>query len=102
MSEPADRGELVGPVLRSGPLTTAAQAAILELNPRAEFRDHGSYVRVLVPDLCRLNRQLLERNAGRPISFPGDLESIMASFKGRLSIDADEARWESFAAGRAR
>jgi hypothetical protein len=100
MSGARETTERVGPVLRSGPLTQAARAAILELNPLAEFHDHGSYVRVLVPDRCRLTRQLLEKHAGAQLSFPSDLESIMASFKGRLSIDADEARWESFASGR--
>jgi len=90
--------DLVGPVLRRCPLTQAAQAAILELNPLARFRDHGSYLRVLVPGQCRLTRQALERHAGAELSFPGDLESIMASFKGRLSIDEDEARWEAFSA----
>ena len=96
MNKPDETIDWVGPVLVSGPLTQAARAALLELNPRAEFRDHGSYVRVLAPEPCRLTRQALERHAGTPLSFPGDLESIMTSFKGRLSLSADEARWESF------
>ena len=96
MSEPRTAPERVGPVLRPGPLTKAVQAAILELNPLAEFIDHGSYVRVLVPGACVLSRELLAQHAGAPVSFPSDLESVMASFKGRLSLNEDEARWESF------
>jgi hypothetical protein len=88
----------VGPVLRSGPLTQAALAAILELNPAAHFDDRGSYVRVLVVGVCRLKRETLEKHAGMPLAFPGDLEGIMASFKGRLSLNEDEARWEAFEA----
>jgi hypothetical protein len=96
MSEAGTAPERVGPVLRAGPLTRAVQAAILELNPLAEFLDHGSYVRVLVPGACRLSRQLLEKHAGTAVSFPRDLESVMASFKGRLTLNEDEARWEAF------
>ena len=88
--------DLVGPVLRSSPLTQAARAAILELNPLVEFRDHGSYLRVLAKGRCRLTRQALEKHAGTALTFPSDLESIMASFKGQLSISEDEAVWESF------
>jgi toluene monooxygenase system protein D len=92
----------VGPVLRSGPLAQAARAAIHELNPLAEFYDQGSYLRVLAPERCRLTRQALEKHAGTSLSFPGDLESILTSFKGRFSITEDEARWEAFGeAGRA-
>jgi toluene monooxygenase system protein D len=86
----------VGPVLMSGPLTEAARAAIRELNPQAEFLDHGSYLRVLAPKECRLTRQALEKHAGTPLSFPSDLERILASFKGRFSVTEDEARWEAF------
>ena len=40
--------------------------------------------------MCRLEQRLC--------GFPGDLEGILASFKGRFSITEDEARWEAFAA----
>jgi hypothetical protein len=88
--------ERVGPVLRQSPLTGAATAALRELNPSAEFCDRGSYVRVLAPEPCRLTRDAFERHAGKPLTFPGDLEAIMPSFSGRLSLNADEAVWEAF------
>src|SRR5688572_20826044 len=90
--------DLVGPVLRGGPLTLAARAAIEEQNPGASFQDHGSYLRVLVPERCRLGRETLEKHAGTRLTFPSDLESIMASFKGRFTVSEDEAIWEAFAA----
>jgi hypothetical protein len=90
--------ELVGPVLRAGPLALAARAAIEEQNPEARFSDHGSYLRVLVPERCRLRRETLEKHAGTALTFPSDLESIMASFKGRFTVSEDEAVWEAFAA----
>lgn len=94
MLETPDR---VGPVLQTGPLAEAARAAIRELNPQAEFVDRGSYVRVLVPGRCILTRAVLERHAGQRLSFPSDIECIMTSFKGRFSIDEDEACWEASA-----
>jgi hypothetical protein len=89
-----DRRDWVGPVLEAGPRSAAVIAAIHELHPDAEFIDRGAYVRVLAPGQCRVTRALVEKYAGEPLRFPGDLEAIMPSFKGRLTVNEEEACWE--------
>ena len=91
MTADADR---VGPVLEAGEPAQAIVAAIREENPDVEVQDRGSYVRVLVPGRCRVTRNTIERLSGRPFHFPRDLELVMPSFKGRLSMTEDEAIWE--------
>jgi hypothetical protein len=83
----------VGPVLLAGRTSEAVIAAIRELNEGVETVDRGSYVRVLVPGECRLERAAVERHLGAPFALPADLERVMASFQGRLEVDEDEARW---------
>ncbi len=94
MDQDERRRDWVGPVLQVGPLSDAFLAAIRADNPEAEFVDRGSYVRVLVPGRCRLTRLALEKELEAEVRFPSDLEAVMASFKGRLTLSADEARWE--------
>ncbi len=94
MAPDPSRYDWVGPVLQSGPLARAVMAAIHELQPEAEFIDRGSYVRVLVPKRCLVTRQLVEKYAGTELRFPSDLEAVMASFKGRLTVSTEEACWE--------
>jgi hypothetical protein len=57
--------------------------------------DRGSYLRVLSPDRCVVTRLAIERQLGRPVRLPADLELVMPSFKGRLHIDAERAVWEA-------
>jgi MmoB/DmpM family len=84
----------VGPVLRKNELAERVVAAIMKLNPEAKVVDRGAYLRVLVPLRCVLTRQAVEQQTGRPFSMPGQLEAIMPSFKGLLSIDEECATWQ--------
>jgi toluene monooxygenase system ferredoxin subunit len=86
--------DAVGPVLQAGPLGDAVIAAIRELNPQTTVLDRGAYLRVLVPGRCVVTRERIERHAGTMFRLPSDLESIMPSFKGRLTITEEEVTWE--------
>ena len=90
-----DRRDWVGPVLQAGPVADAVIAAIRELNAAVEVVDRGAYLRVSCAGRCRVTRAALERHRGAPFRFPGDLESVMSSFKGRLSMSEDEACWDA-------
>jgi hypothetical protein len=85
----------VGPVLARGALCDAVLRALEEVNPGIVCVDRGAYVRVYVPFRCVLARTAVERHTGQLFRLPGDLESIMPSFKGRLRVDEDEAVWEA-------
>ncbi len=95
-----DSRDDVGPVLQAGRPAEAVIAAIRELNPGARVVDRGAYLRVLVPWRCVVTRECVERHAREDFAFPSDLEMIMSSFKGRLSMSAEGALWE-FVAGKA-
>jgi toluene monooxygenase system protein D len=84
----------VGPVLVRGPLSAAVLRALVELNPGLTSVDRGAYLRVSTPRRCVLSRAAVERHLGGPFRLPADLEGIMPSFKGRLSLSEDEAVWE--------
>jgi toluene monooxygenase system protein D len=90
-----DRRDWVGPVLQAGPIADAVVAAIRELNADVEVVDRGSYLRVLCARRCRVTRAALERHCGAAFRLPVDLESVMPSFKGRLSISEEEVRWDA-------
>jgi hypothetical protein len=90
-----DRRDWVGPVLQAGPATDAVIAAIRELNPGVEIVDRGGYLRVLCARRCRVTRAALERHRGTAFRLPVDLESVMSSFKGRLSMSEEEACWDA-------
>lgn len=83
----------VGPVLQAGVAGEAVIAAIRDLNRGVHITERGSYVRVLVPGRCTVTRRAIEAHAGRPFRLPRDLEQIMPSFKGRLSIGEEEVCW---------
>jgi len=89
----ADR-ERVGPVLQSGETARAIVAAIAEAHPDAEIVDRGAYLRVLVPKRCAVTRAAIERHIHAPFRLPSDLEQVMSSFKGRITVTEDEVRWE--------
>jgi hypothetical protein len=82
-------------VLHHGATAAAVVAAICELNARVELLDRGSYLRVLVPGRCVVTRSAIEHQLGASFRLPGDLETIMPSFKGRFRVSDDEATWES-------
>jgi MmoB/DmpM family len=92
-SATVDSSDSVGPVLNTGELANAIVTAIKQDNPGAVIIDRGSYLRVLVPQRCRLDRQVVERILGRPFRLPGDIELCMPSFKGQLILNADEIIW---------
>jgi MmoB/DmpM family len=91
----------VGPVLTKGRRADAVVAAIRELNENTEVFDRGAYLRVCVPVSCTVTRQAIERHAGEPFELPSDLEMIMPSFKGQLTLTEEMAEW-SFGEGRTR
>jgi hypothetical protein len=93
MAAPPDISAGVGPVLSKGRRAEAVVAAIRELNRRAEIIDRGAYWRVSVPDVCIVTREAIEKHVGEPFVFPSDLEMIMPSFQGRLSLTDDRATW---------
>ena len=90
MDECDDR---VGPVLSADVDGRAVLAAIRGLNPGVEVVDRGSYWRVLARHRCVVTRQAIEQALGGPFRLPGDLERVMPSFKGRFSVDRDQAAW---------
>lgn len=83
----------VGPVLLVGPETRAIVAAIRASHPSANVLDRGAYWRVSVPGRCHVTRAAIEDELGEPFSFPRDLERVMPSFAGRLTLSSDEATW---------
>jgi hypothetical protein len=89
-----DTHDWVGPVLQCGPIADAVISAIKACNETVELLDRGAYIRVLTPRRCVVTRAAIETQMARPFRLPGELESIMSSFKGRLRIDEDEASWE--------
>ena len=95
-----DPDNLVGPVLQASVATDAVISAIRELNGVVQVADRGSYLRVSVPGCCVVTRRAIEAQLGQPFRLPGDLELIMPSFKGKLSMTEDEVRWTSTAAER--
>jgi toluene monooxygenase system protein D len=83
----------VGPVLQAGALTNAIVAAIRDLNSEVIVVDRGAYLRVLVPRTCMVTRVSIEKHLGRPMRFPGELETVMSAFKGAIQLTEDEAVW---------
>ena len=91
----SDRRDWVGPVLLAGPAADSVVAAIRELNAGVEVVDRGSYLRVWCPRRCRVTRAVVERHRGAPFNLPVDLEAVMPSFKGRLSMSEEEVCWDA-------
>jgi hypothetical protein len=90
---PPDRPAAVGPVFLRGPVSDVLIAAIRAQHPDAEVSDRGAYLRVRVPGRCQLVRAEVERRLGRAFALPADLEEVMPSFAGALSITADQVIW---------
>ena len=96
-SQPSSDDDLVavGPVLTPGPLTDAIIAAIRAAHRDARVVDRGAYLRVLVPHRCFLDGARVQELAKAAFALPGDLEAIMPSFRGRLTIAGNQAFWEA-------
>ena len=90
----SDEREHVGPVLTAGPLAEAVVAAIRASNADVTVVDRGAYLRVLVPRRCRLDGALVAELVRGDFRLPSDLEAIMPSFRGTLSITSEAAIWE--------
>jgi hypothetical protein len=88
------RRDLVGPVLEAGPRADAVIEAIRVENPDVEVVDRKSYLRVLCPGRCAVSRACIEQFAKGRFSLPRDLEAILLSFKGRFSVNEEQASWE--------
>jgi toluene monooxygenase system protein D len=84
----------VGPVLQAGALTNAIVEAIRDLNPEVTVVDRGAYLRVLALRTCVVTRIGIEKHLGRPMRFPGELETVMSAFKGAIRLTQDEAVWQ--------
>jgi hypothetical protein len=82
-----------GPVFTRGATSDLLVALLRQQNPSARLINRGAYTRVLVPGGCRLLRADIEGRLGRPFVLPADLEELMPSWKGRLSISEDEVVW---------
>src|SRR5262245_8512179 len=92
-SPSSDERDAVGPVLTPGPVADAVIAAIRGAHADARVIDRGAYLRVLVPRRCRLDAAQVERILEAAFQLPADLEAIMPSFRGRLTIAGREALW---------
>jgi hypothetical protein len=92
--EQVDIYDHVGPVLQSGVLGKAIVSAIRDLNSDVQVLDRGAYLRILVHQRCVVTRNAIEKHLGRSVRFPGELETIMPSFKGTLQLSEDEAIWQ--------
>jgi toluene monooxygenase system protein D len=84
----------VGPVLIPGPVADAVIAAIRGEHEDVQVVDRGAYLRVMVPRRCRLCALKVAQLLDDTFQLPGDLEAIMPSFRGRLTIASDQALWE--------
>ena len=86
--------DLVGPVIRSGPLAEAVIDAVADDNPGSDVIvvDRDDYVRIHTAHSCRLTRASLERHLGQPIQLAA-LEIDMPSFTGRLRTRVEEYVW---------
>jgi hypothetical protein len=93
MSGAVDLHGAVGPVLENSAVARAIVDAIQDAHPDAQVVDRGSYWRVLVRGRCRITRAAIEERLGAPFALPGDLERVMPSFKGKLTIGEDEVSW---------
>jgi toluene monooxygenase system protein D len=86
--------KFVGPVLRGmdQDIIEAVRVAIEDDNPDAEllYEDHGGYVRIHTPRLCRVTRKSLEAVLGRSFRL-AELEPSLSGFAGRMRYVGDEA-----------
>ncbi|AWK76110.1 monooxygenase (plasmid) [Rhodococcus oxybenzonivorans] len=91
------RLKMVGPLMRGldMDLADAVADAIIADNPDSDVQvhDEGGYVRIQVPEYCRLTQLSLERELGR--AFPlVELEPALSGFAGRMKqVNDEEIVW---------
>jgi toluene monooxygenase system protein D len=85
----------VGPVLLAGRVAEAIVAAIRKQNAGVRVTPRGSYVRVAVTEHCEVHGHLVEQILGEPFRLLHDLERVMPSFRGRLSLSEAVASWDA-------
>jgi len=88
--------KMVGPVIRGidSELAEAVAEAVEADNPDRDvfYDDRGGYVRISVPQRCRLTKVSLEETLGRPFQLV-ELEPSLSSFAGRMHTTEDEIVW---------
>jgi hypothetical protein len=94
VTEPASL-PLVGPVFVRGAVADVLIAVIRARHPDTQVQDRGAYLRVQVPGLCQLARADVEARLGRPFVLPADLEEVMPSCQGSLTITDDQVIWQA-------
>jgi toluene monooxygenase system protein D len=88
--------KMVGPVIRGADadLADAVIEAIEADNPGADVmvEDAGGYIRISVPQRCRLSRVSLEQALGHSFEL-SKLEPSLSAFAGRMKATDDEVLW---------
>ncbi|GAA0667561.1 hypothetical protein GCM10009535_54300 [Streptomyces thermocarboxydovorans] len=88
--------KMVGPVIRGldANLADAVITAIETDNPDADVMvdDQGGYIRIGVPQRCRITQASLEEALGRKFNLP-ELEPQLSGFAGRMKLTDDEVVW---------
>ena len=88
--------KMVGPVIRGADadLADAVIEAIEADNPGEEVlvEDAGGYIRISVPQRCRLSRVSLEEALGHSFEL-SKLEPSLSAFAGRMKATDDEVLW---------
>ena len=85
----------VGPVLIKGVVADAVWTAIQRLNSGVQVNDRGAYLRISAPGRCVLTAEAVAAALGRPFQLPGELEAVMCSFTGELSLSPERAVWRT-------
>ena len=86
---------MVGPVLIKGAVADAVWTAIQQLNPEAKVSDRGAYLRISAPSRCVLTSDAVTAALGRSFQVATDLDAVMCSFQGELSLSHERAVWHS-------
>lgn len=88
--------KMVGPVIRGmdDELARAVVEAVEIDNPDADVvvEDRGGYIRISVPQRCRLTAASLSEVLGRPFRL-AELEPSLSGFAGRMRGGDDEIVW---------
>lgn len=88
--------KMVGPVIRGmdDELARAVVEAVEIDNPDADVvvEDRGGYIRISVPQRCRLTAASLSDVLGRPFRL-AELEPSLSGFAGRMRGDDDVIVW---------
>lgn len=85
----------VGPVLRMCDEVESVIDAIRDDNPDIDIDviDRGAYVRVQGPGRVRVTEASLQHHLGPSFELRS-LQTMLASFAGRISTSSDEMSWE--------